>query len=82
MDLKKMLGSKEYRDARARIDAWKARLGKGGAKDAEAVRDEKAEFFAIMRKADPGLYAAFQIDDKSLSETIYRKITGKDIILD
>ena len=82
MDLKKMLGSKEYKEARAKIAQWHARLKKADGPELLSVRDEKSAFFASMMKENPKLYLAFQIDDKSLSEEIYKKLSGRDIILD
>jgi hypothetical protein len=77
-----LLKSGEYRDAKDRVKAWMERLGKADAKEAVRVRDEKVVFFRQMREKRPDLYAAFQIDDKTLSEAIYKKLTGKDIIID
>ena len=82
MDVRKLIGSKEYKEARSKVEKWKARLEKGSREDAVAVRDEKAEFFAKMRKASAPLYTAFQIDDKTLSEMIFKKLTGKEIMID
>jgi hypothetical protein len=79
MDAKKILGSKEYRDARAKIALWRARLSKADAKEAAGIRAEKSEYFSKMRKDNPGIYYAFQLDDKTLSETIFEKLTGKKI---
>jgi hypothetical protein len=82
MNLDDILKSKEYLDARARVGRWKSRLDKGDAKEAAKVRDEKAAYFAKLRKDSPRVYVAFQIDDKTLSELIYKKITGKEITID
>ncbi len=82
MNLGELLKSKEYADARKRVDGWRARLKGADAAEAGRVRSEKAEFFQSMAKQRPDLYAAFQIDDKTLSEEIFRKLTGRDIIID
>jgi hypothetical protein len=82
MKLGELIKSREYQDARKMIAAWRGRLEKGGQDEAVKVRDEKAAFFQQMRKARPDLYTAFQVDDKTLSEAIFKKLTGRDIIID
>ncbi|MEW6036251.1 MAG: hypothetical protein AB1529_06570 [Candidatus Micrarchaeota archaeon] len=82
MKLGELIKSKEYQDAKKRISAWRGRLEKGGQDEAVKVRDEKAPFFQQMRERRPDLYTAFQIDDKTLSEAIFKKLTGRDVILD
>jgi hypothetical protein len=82
MDLMKLIKSKEYKDASARIASWKAKLAKAGPEEAMKVRDEKSEFFGKMRGSSPALYSAFQLDDKTLSEMIYKKLTGREVVID
>lgn len=82
MKISELIKSREYIDAKAKIQAWRARLGKSDAAEALRVRDEKAAFFSLMRKDRPDLYAAFQINDKSLSEAIHKALSGKEIIID
>jgi hypothetical protein len=82
MDLKGMLKSKEYKSALIRISEWKRRLERGGKDEAEKVRGEKVAFISGLKKSRPDLYLAFQLDDKALSELIYKKMTGKDATLD
>lgn len=81
MKLDEILKSKEYLDARTRVGGWRSRLAKGDAKEAARVRDEKAAYFAKMKKGNPQVYAAFQLDDKTLSEMIFEKLTGKKITI-
>ncbi|MEW6723268.1 MAG: hypothetical protein AB1324_08445 [Candidatus Micrarchaeota archaeon] len=82
MDVGELVKSREFRDAKKRIGDWKARLEKADARAAMSIRDEKAAFFAQMASERPDLYQAFRINDKELSETIHKKLTGKDIIID
>ncbi len=82
MKLSELINSKEYRDARAKVDVWRGRLATGDKSDTARVRDEKVAFFGAMRKTRPDLYAAFQIDDKTLSEAIIKNLTGRDVIID
>lgn len=82
MKISELVKSKEYLDAKVKVKAWKTRLENAGPDDALRVRDEKSAYFSTLRKVRPDLYAAFQIDDKSLSEAICKALTGKDVILD
>lgn len=82
MKLDELVKSKEFLDARAKVSGWRGRLEKADEKETIRVRDEKSAFFADLRRTRPDLYAAFQIDDKTLSEAIFKKLTGKDIIID
>ena len=82
MKLDQLIKSKEFLAAKAKVRGWRERLEKADAKEAVRVRDEKSAFFADMRTSRPDLYSAFQVDDKTLSETIFRKLTGKDVIID
>ncbi len=82
MKLGELVKSKAFLDAKAKVAAWKGRLEKGDAKEAVRVRDEKSAFFTKLRDDRPDIYLAFQVDDKTLSETIYKKLTGKDVIID
>jgi len=82
MKLGDLLKSKDYLDAKARVKGWKGRLEKGGAKEAALVRDEKSAFFVKLRDERPDIYLAFQVDDKTLSETIFKLLTGREIIID
>ncbi|MFH0885441.1 MAG: hypothetical protein V1861_07065 [Candidatus Micrarchaeota archaeon] len=82
MKLSELIKSKEYLDAKAKVKGWKVRLEKGDAKEAVRVRDEKSAFFAGLRNTRPDLYAAFHVDDKTLSEIIFKTLTGKEVIID
>jgi hypothetical protein len=82
MKLSELVNSKAFLDAKAKVAAWKGRLEKGDAKEAVRVRDEKSAFFTELRQTRPDLYASFQIDDKTLSETIFKKLTGREVIID
>jgi hypothetical protein len=82
MGISNLNGSGGYAGATEKVAGWMARLSKGGADEAAKVRDEKSAFFAAMRKTRPDLYAAFQVDDKALSEQIYFKITGRRVVID
>lgn len=77
-----LLKSKEFKEASQRVAAWKSRLEKGGQDDVLKVRDEKAAFFGKMRETRPDLYAAFRVEDKTLGETIFKKLTGQDVVMD
>lgn len=82
MKLDELVKSREFLDTKAKVGGWRDRLGKADANETLKVRDEKAAFFGSLKKSRPDLYAAFQIDDKALSEMIFRNLTGKDIIID
>ncbi len=82
MDLDELVRSKESQEAQRRISAWNERLEKAGPAEAIKVRDEKAAFFKAMRASSPDLYVVFQLDDKTLSERIYGKLTGKKVTID
>ncbi len=82
MDLDKLIRSKESQEAQRRISSWKERLEKAGPAEAMKVRDEKAAFFKAMRKSSPDLYIVFLMDDKTLSERIYERLTGKKVTID
>jgi hypothetical protein len=79
--LENLVKSPEYNDAKRKVASWKQRLMVSDRMDALAIRDEKDEFFGKMRSSRPDLYAVFEVTDKSLSETIVKKVTGKDIII-
>jgi hypothetical protein len=81
MKLEKLVESRPYLEARARVRRWNAALDKGGKKEALAVRQEKEEFFSKLRRSRQDLYSAFQLDDKTLSERIHKALTGKGVIL-
>lgn len=82
MKLTELIESKEYKDASRKVGEWQRRLEKADRSEIMKIRDEKSSFFFQMLKDRPELYAAFQIDDKTLSEKIYKKLTGKNIIID
>ncbi|MCI0503446.1 hypothetical protein L0Y65_01920 [Candidatus Micrarchaeota archaeon] len=82
MKLSELVKSKEFLDAKAKVQGWKVRLEKAGSNEALRVRDEKSAFFGGLKAARPDLYAAFQMEDKTLSEAIFKKLTGKDVIID
>lgn len=65
-----------------RVGQWKMRLDEADTVETTKIRDEKSVFFAEMRKNRPDLYAAFRMDEKTLSETIIKKLTGKNEIID
>jgi hypothetical protein len=77
-----LVKSKEFLDARAKVSGWRGRLEKADEKETIRVRDEKSAFFTNLRRTRPDLYTAFQIEDKTLSEMIFKNLTGKDIIID
>ncbi len=79
MTLKDILKSPEYDDAKRKVVFWKQQLTVSDRAEALAVRDEKDEFFGQMRASRPDMYAVFEIEDKSLSETIIKKVLGKTI---
>ena len=82
MNLTELLKSKEYQEASGKIGAWKEKLAKADQQEVIRIRDEKVDFFKKMRTSNPELYVVFQLDDKTLSEQIYKKLTGKDIVID
>jgi hypothetical protein len=82
VELPELLKSKEYADARRRIDSWRQRLALAGKPEVVAIRSEKDAFFSRMRSARPDLYAVFQVEDKALSESIFKKTTGNGVVID
>lgn len=80
--LLELMKTKEYADARKKVDGWEARLEKADAKGAMKIGEERSAFFGDMKKKSGGLYALFQMDDKALSERIVKKVTGQDVIID
>ncbi|MFN7990623.1 MAG: hypothetical protein U0R44_00540 [Candidatus Micrarchaeia archaeon] len=81
-ELEKTLGSKGYKNASAKISAWKKKLATADRAAALRIRDEKGAFFARMLKSDPRLYSVFSGDDKALGQMLSRKLTGHDAIID
>ncbi len=81
-DLKKTLSSKEYKDASAKISAWKKKLATADRSAVLKIRDEKGAFFQSMLKTNPGLYSIFSVDDKTLAQMIFKKLTGQDVVID
>ncbi|HSB46497.1 MAG TPA: hypothetical protein VLD37_00670 [Candidatus Bilamarchaeum sp.] len=82
MELSKLVKSADYLDAKAKVSAWMSLLGAGGKAEAGKVLEEKARFFGEMKKERPGLYLAFRISDKALSEMAYEKLSGRKISLE
>lgn len=80
--MKELITSKEFTEARRKITAWNERLEKADKITAMGIKKEKTVFFEHMRKSRPDLYAAFQMDDKILSEVIFKKVTGEEIVID
>jgi hypothetical protein len=80
--LENLTKTKGYKDAEKKISSWEIRLEKADVDEAKRILDEKDKFFTKMRSAKPELYEVFAIDDKTLSENIYKKITGDEIIID
>ena len=81
MDLNALKNSKEYKDADEKVSKWKDRIINGDKGEALKVGSEKREFFDKMKATMPQLYLSFEMDDKDLSEMIFKKMTGKDIII-
>jgi hypothetical protein len=82
MNLKELMNSKEYKDARARLGSWAGRLKSGDKEDALRVRDEKRAYFENLIKVQPNIYTVLKLDDKTLSEKIYKIINGKEARID
>lgn len=83
MDVRKIINSKEYKNAKTRISKWKLQLSDAKSKDEiNQIKDEKTLFFNEMKKNHPITYGALRINDKELSESIYERLTGKQIIID
>jgi hypothetical protein len=82
MEIKKILASAGYKDARNKIDEWMKRLKTAKADEALRISDEKATFFNKMKDSAPELYSVLAIDEKTLSGIIFKKLTGMDVIID
>lgn len=82
MKVSELVKSKEYLNAKAKIRSWKERLNRASEPEVMRIRDEKAAFFSQMREQNPQLYTALEILDKELSEMIFKRITGEDVIID
>ncbi len=82
MRLTELVKSKGYVEASEKVGRWTRALETADALSARRIRDEKAAYFSRMKAETPSLYAAFQMDDKALSEIIQRKLTGEDSVID
>lgn len=82
MDALGLLKTKEYREARIKINYWKGSLLNSNNNETKRILDEKVEFFQQMRETNPQMYSIFQTDDKEMGEMIYQKLTGRSIIID
>lgn len=82
MDITNLIKSEGYKDARKKITNWTEQLKTSDSKTTMQIRDELKDFFSQLKKAKPQLYAVFQGQHKQLSETVYEKLSGKQIIID
>jgi len=80
--MKKISESDEFKEAEAKIANGRNMIEKSDINGIKQISSEKNSFFSKMREARPSLYMIFRIDDKTLSERISEKITGKRVVID
>ncbi len=80
--MRRVSGSKDFKEAEAKIANWKDAIEKASNKEIKQISSEKNSFFNKMRETRPELYMIFMIDDKTLSERISEKTTGRRIVID
>lgn len=78
----KILETKKYKDARKKINNWKASLKDADEEKTKKIHDEIDTYFSRMRHSDHDFYLIFETDAKELSEIIHEKLTGQKIIID
>lgn len=79
--LSELLRSDRYLEAKVKIRNWKESLAKAGKEETLAIRGNKSAFFKKMREGDPELYAVFKLNEKELSEFIFKNLAGMEVIL-
>jgi hypothetical protein len=82
MKLKELMASESYKDARKRIDGWKKRLDEADIAEALSIDDEKRAFFSQLRRSHPEICRLLKADEKIISEIVYKRLTGMDVVLD
>ena len=85
MDIEKMKRiseSHEFKEAEAKIANWNDAIEKADINGIKQISSEKNSFFSKMRDERPEVYMVFRVDDKTLSEKISEKLTGRRIVID